>query len=381
MDIKKKRGPTVLLPVLLIFILFAGGCAAQSLTDTFGISVLEGGHDEAACVSSDRYAHHTLTEDQQRVYDEMLDAIMNMKESVRLSTSDRSDVRRCYNAICADYGEIFWVDHCAYREITLFGSPVALSFDVTYAYSPEEVAAYRAQMQPVIDEYLEQLGACGNDYEKTEVLYNKLINDVAYDMGASNNQNILSVFLEKKTVCQGYACAAQFLLQQAGIPCVIITGMAQGQPHAWNMVRLDGDYYYMDVTWGNADFLGEHGVAAGSINYGYLNITSDELLKNHQPQVDFPLEICDSTENNYYVKNKLLFDRWDEDVIGTGIARAYEEKKSSVSLKFASRELFQKVKAFFIDEQQITDYCKGISQIYYVQDPDLYILTIYFSGI
>ena len=179
MDIKKKRGSTVLLPVLLIFILFAGGCAAQSLTDTFGISVLEGGHDEAACVSSDRYAHHTLTEDQQRVYDEMLDAIMNMKESVRLSTSDRSDVRRCYNAICADYGEIFWVDHWAYREITLFGSPVALSFDVTYAYSPEEVAAYRAQMQPVIDEYLEQLGACGSDYEKTEVLYNKLINDVA----------------------------------------------------------------------------------------------------------------------------------------------------------------------------------------------------------
>lgn len=378
---KSTNGWKKIVCVLLIAaaLLFSAGCGKEQLADVFGFAVSGSGKETVICVSSDRYVHNTLSEKQQIVYDEMLHAIMNMKETISLSTTDKSDVKKCYDAICADYGEIFWVEACSYSVLTAFGIPRSVSFSVTYAYTPEEVADYRVQMQPAIDGYLKRLGECGSDYEKTEVLYRKLIREVAYDMEAENNQNILSVFLGKKTVCQGYACAVQYLLQQAGIPCVIITGTAQGQPHAWNMVLLDGDYYYLDVTWGNADFLGESGVAAGSINYGYLNITSDELLINHQPQVDFHLCTCDSTENNYYVKKRLFFDRWDPKAIGAKIARAYEKNKDSVSVKFADAELFAKAKDYFIDERHITDYCKGISQIYYVKDTDLNILTIYFK--
>lgn len=371
----RKLGRVLLLAAVLL--LFAG-CGKEKFSDVIDLAGVGSGKEPAVCVSADRYVHNTLTEKQQLVYDEMLEAIMNMEEKVRLSTTDKSDVKLCYDAICADYGEIFWVDKCSCREILLFGKTCALSLFVSYAYTPEEVADYRKQMQLVIAGYLERLSECESDYEKTEVLYRKLIRDVEYDMGAENNQNILSVFLGKKTVCQGYACATQYLLQQVGIPCVIVTGIAQGQPHAWNMAMLDGDYYYIDVTWGNTDFLGESPNAAGSINYGYLNITSDELLINHQPQVDFPLSTCDSTENNYYIKKKLYFDSWDPNAIGAKIARAFEKNKDSASVKFAEGEMLAQAKRYFIDEQHITDYCVGISQIYYVQDPDLNILTIYF---
>lgn len=364
--------------ILLSAVLLSVGCGKEELADVIDLAVSENERSEVVCVSSDRYVHNTLNEDQQIVYDEMLGAIMNMEESVRLSTTDESDVKRCYDAICADYGEIFWVDQCSYRQILLFGRACAVNFTVKYAYTPEEVENYKKQMQPVIDGYLERLEECESDYEKTEVLYRKLIREVDYDMSAENNQNILSVFLGKKTVCQGYACAMQYLLQQSGIPCVIVTGIAQGQPHAWNMAMLDGDYYYIDVTWGNTDFLGESGNAAGSINYGYLNITSEELLINHQPKVDFPLSICDSTENNYYVKKKLYFDSWDPNAIGAKIARAFEKDKDSISVKLADGEMLTRAKSYFIDEQHITDYCVGISQIYYVQDTELHILTIYF---
>lgn len=359
--------------------LLPAGCGKEALADIFdglGPGVLS---KEVTCVSSDRYAHNMLSENQQRVYDEMLDAIMNMEEHVRLSTTDGSDVETCYNAICADYGEIFWVDRCSYSNLLLFGRTCAVRFDITYAYTPDEVADYREQMQPVIDEYLKRLAKCESDYEKTEVLYRKLIREVDYDMSADNNQNILSVFLGKKTVCQGYACATQYLLQQSGIPCVIVTGTAKGQPHAWNMAQLDGDYYYLDVTWGNGDFINESDSIAADINYGYLNITSDELLINHQPEVGFPLATCDSRENNYYVKKKLYFENWDADAIGAKLARAFEKKKDSIAVKFADGELLAQAKEYFIDEQHITDYCKGISQIYYVTDTELNIFTIYYK--
>lgn len=363
--------------LLVAVLLFAGG-GRELLVGAFSAAGLGSSRTEVTCISSDRYAHNTLDEKQHRVYDEILDAIIQMKDHVRLSTTDKSDVMKCYNAVCADYGEIFWVDKCSYSEYLLFGKPCAVDFDVVYAYTQDEVADYQKRMKPVIDDYLGQLAACESDYEKTELLYRRLIQDVTYDTGAENNQNILSVFIGKETVCQGYACAVQYLLQQTGIESVIVTGTAQGQPHAWNMVLLDGDFYYFDVTWGNADFLAAAGNTVGGINYGYLNITSEELLTNHQPQVDFPLGICDSTENNYYVKEGLFFDHWDADAIGQKFMRAFEENESSVSVKFADSGLFAQAQDYFIEEQHITDYCEGVSRIYYVQDKELNILTIYF---
>lgn len=375
---KKWRKRWIILLVAVVM-LTVTGCGKTTWSVVFAPFTGEGVHSGHSCVSSDRYVHNTLSERQKLVYDEMLDAIINMKKTVRLSTTDREDVKLCYSAICADYGEIFWVDNCSYSELSLFGRPFAVSFSAEYSYTPEEVADYRSRMQPAVDEYLEALAQCESDYEKTEVLYSKLIREVAYDLEAENNQSILSVFLGKKTVCQGYACATQYLLQQAGIPCVIVTGTAQGQAHAWNMALLDGEYYYLDVTWGNADFLGGSGSAAGSINYGYLNITTAELLINHQPEVDFPLVECDSMEDNYYVQKDLFFDRWDADAVGSKLTAAFEEGQDSISIKFSSGVLMAQAKDYLIDGQHITEYCRGISQIYYVQDTDLGILTIFFD--
>lgn len=369
--------------VIVLIMLFLTGCGNQSVSDVLHTLQYEKMQNEVVCMSDDRYAHNTLSAQQQIVYDQMLDAILNMKEQVRLSTRNNEDVQLCYQAICADYGQIFWVDSCSCNELLLYGKPYAVDFVVNYAYTPEEVKDYQAKMQPQIDSYLECLAGCESDYEKTEALYRKLIREVAYDMEAENNQNILSVFLGQKTVCQGYACATQYLLQEAGIPCAIITGTAQGQPHAWNLAQLDGDYYFIDVTWGNMDYKSIPGDMAldlsDSIHYGYLNITSQEMNRSHKPLVDFPICECNHTENNYYVKNGLYFDHWDVSGLGAKIAHAYAGKTDRISVKFSNDVLLAQAKQYLIDEQHMKDYCEGITQIYYVQDPDLNILTIYLS--
>lgn len=337
--------------------------------------------EDVECVSADRYAHNTLDQTKQQVYDEMLYAIMNHKERVRLSTRDVTDVEDCYDAICADYGEIFWVEKCSYGTVMLYEQPYAVSFSAEYAYTPEETEQLKAQMQPVIDDYLEQLAECESDYEKTELLYRRLISEVDYDLKADNNQNILSVFLGKSTVCQGYASAAQYLLQQSGIQNAIVTGVAQGEPHAWNLVKLDGEYYYLDVTWGNTGYNAAHsrGEKAGAgVNYSYLNLTTDELFTSHEPNVSFPVAECTATENNYHRKNHLYFNEWNEAAIGEKLRNAYDKGVSDISLKFASEELMRQAQECFITEGHISDYCAGIDQIYYVPDTDLNILSFYY---
>ncbi len=51
-------------------------------------------------------------------------------------------------------------------------------------------------------------------------------------------------------VCEGYATAAKLMLNELGIPCDIQNGVCtDGGGHAWNLVKLKGQWYQMDVTW------------------------------------------------------------------------------------------------------------------------------------
>lgn len=53
--------------------------------------------------------------------------------------------------------------------------------------------------------------------------------------------------VERISVCQGYALAYKYLLNQSGIDCLMVTSKAMN--HAWNLIKLDGKYYQVDVTW------------------------------------------------------------------------------------------------------------------------------------
>lgn len=57
--------------------------------------------------------------------------------------------------------------------------------------------------------------------------------------------------MEGQAVCQGYAYAFKMLCDQAQIPCWIVTGYYK-EPHAWNYVLLNGNYYQVDITWDDA---------------------------------------------------------------------------------------------------------------------------------
>lgn len=363
---------------LLLCACLVTGCAGVELLDALGYYDTQ---ETIAVHSDDRYVYQTLSEQSRHTYDQMLTALMNMQDSVRLSTQDQEEVQNCYEAICADYGEIFWVESCSTRIVSLFGFPVTMYFDVNYTLTPQQVGQYQAQMMPKINEYLALLDDCGSDYEKTELLYKKLIDEVGYDLESENNQNILSVFLGGSTVCQGYACAVQYLLQRAGIQCAIVTGTARGEAHAWNLVRLDGDYYYLDATWGNASYraseeLGD--TAFDGVNFAYLNLTTEELFRTHEPRVTFELPVCESTTDSYFVKHGLYFDRWDVDAVGERLVRAYDDGERSLSLKFSDEAELEAACGYLIDERHFRDYCKDTDTICYLADTDLCILNVFF---
>ena len=84
-----------------------------------------------------------------------------------------------------------------------------------------------------------------------DMICEKVIYDPYYDTISANpyNQTIYSVFCTNSTVCAGYSQAMQLLCNAVGIDCGVVTS----EDHEWNIVRLNGAWYYVDCTWNDDD--------------------------------------------------------------------------------------------------------------------------------
>ncbi len=103
-------------------------------------------------------------------------------------------------------------------------------------------------------EALSNVSESMSDLEKVIILHDYLAVTCEYDYERLNNDTLPStsysaygVLVNRMAVCEGYALAYKYLLNQVGIDCYMVTSASMN--HAWNMVKLDGQYYQVDVTW------------------------------------------------------------------------------------------------------------------------------------
>lgn len=329
-------------------------------------------------LNPDNYAYLTLEDEGRQVYNEMLDAIIKHQESIEVSTLDIDLMEKAYKALSADYGGLYWVSGYVYTQYTRNGEPEGMEFAPKYTMNYEEREQIQKQIDASVEELLAGISITDTDYEKAKYVFEILVQNVDYDSNADNNQNIISAFLNRATVCQGYACATQYLMQLLGIQSVIVTGNANGESHAWNLVLLDGAYYYMDTTWGNSRYLDNDSQMEKYVNYNYLAITSEEIGRTHRLDNSFPLPECTSMENNYFVKENRYFSEWNPEAVGAVLAEAWGKGGGDVAVKFSSPELYGQTLDYFIAGQHIADYCENISSVNYLEDEALRVLTFHF---
>ncbi len=103
----------------------------------------------------------------------------------------------------------------------------------------------------VIKRVVDKIPADYSDAQKYAYLAMVLAKKCNYDKtyAVPTNGTAYGALINGCAICQGYASAYQLLCEAANLYCCMVEGEADGVGHMWNLVALNGETYYVDVTW------------------------------------------------------------------------------------------------------------------------------------
>ena len=289
------------------------------------------------------YGYNSLDEEAQKVYRQLAAGIENFQEEIPVDSTSQEQLEKVMRVLIADHPEYFWTDGTSsytYQELP-GGRAWNMEVRPEYQVGSQEAQTLKAQIEANADQWI-QGAPEGDAYEKIKYVYETLIDQVEYQENSPQNQNIRSVFLEGKTVCMGYSKAAQYLLNRMGIFCTLVTGTVTGEKpssHAWNLVRIGEQYYYMDVTWGNPGYLNPVEDDA-YISYSYLCCNEETLAPTHVPDDTIPLPSCQDDSYNYYKNKGRWYDSFDWNQIYQVIQEDLVQGAEMTELRFAGQESY-----------------------------------------
>lgn len=341
----------------------------------------EEGHQE--------YYFKQLTEEEQRVYRELLKGIRAREKEFYLTISDDDSIDRSYHAVLKDHPEIFWVHNREKIYKTTYSDSDYCVFTPGYTYTDSEIDEIQTAMEQSFQEVRALIPEDAGDYEKVRIVYTYVIDHTKYQTG-EDDQSIAGVFWKKSAVCAGYAGAVQYLLERLDIPCIYVDGSTKGstEGHAWDIVKIGQEYYYVDATNGDQpDFL--NGDAAQleehkTIIYDYLCPFPEEYEKTYTPSEELTVPACTAKDLDFYVLNQGYFEDYSWQDIYDYCKMRLDNGAAVVRFKFGSQEAFSEACRELLDDgvvQNVAQYymkLHGLGQVEYHYGVMDNFYTIYF---
>lgn len=242
------------------------------------------------------------------VYDTIADGVDRAEATIDLHHDTHrvtwNEVTTVFDLIQRDYPEYFWLVGESTGAIV---NGYAVSITPAYHMTGDDLAAARGALDAQVAALTADL-AGKSDYDKSILLHDRVAAAVSY-VSNGMDQTAYGALVGGRAVCAGYARAYQLLLNAVGIPAWYVTGYsvnpATGKPeaHGWDLVQLDGEWYYTDVTWDDQ---------VAYTFYAYLNVTEAVITADHViTAYNAYLPAATSTAHNYFYRNDLVFDTFD----------------------------------------------------------------------
>ncbi|MDD2414688.1 MAG: hypothetical protein PHI94_05900, partial [Eubacteriaceae bacterium] len=196
-----------------------------------------------------------LSDEEKSIYAILVQSTDNFESHIDLNGLNITvdGLTRIWQAFYQDNPQYFWFNSYSYEYDP--GSNIINSMDLSYTCDK----ATRDQKQSEIDKKVAaieaQIPEDADEYTVVKTVHDLIISETKYGYASADNQNIASVFIDGESVCVGYSKAMEYILKDMGLFCTVVDGQAKDRgAHEWNLVKMNDQYYYVDVTWDDPGF-------------------------------------------------------------------------------------------------------------------------------
>lgn len=201
-----------------------------------------------------------------------------------------------------------------------------------YLFDKGKIKEHKKAMEARVDK-LARGAQNMTEWEKEVYIHDFVCRNVCYDkLKKPYSHEIIGPLGHGVGVCEGIAKTVKILCDALGIWCVIAISDANPEKgvkyrHAWNIVKIGGQYYHLDATYDNT--LGR-AIAAqdAAIRYDYFNLEDKQIFRDHEPLL-YKAPVCPDGQHFYYKEKKRSFTKMEEVA-----SRAEQAAKKNIPLVF-----------------------------------------------
>lgn len=256
-----------------------------------------------------RYGYNQLSAAEQQLYRDILEAAKSVRLKVDIDESVTDEMWvKVFGMVYNQEPELFWLSAARMAKGRLW----------YWEVDTDIIASMQAEIDKKAGEIMGAVSGM-SDWDKLEyfhdyiVLHNNFVKD---DNG--DTTTIYSGFIGGNIQCSGYAKSMQYLCDLAGIESMVVVGSNENnESHAWNVIKVNGDWYNLDTTWDDP-ILTE--VDETNVRHRYFLVPDEWIHEKSHFNINkkytgtavtyFTPPACTKSDLNYFkVKNELYSDK------------------------------------------------------------------------
>ena len=385
-----KRILSVVMVAILIVVMFCG-CDINTVETEY--------KDKLESVVSLYPLYQRLSDKEKQIYINICTTLEAHSEKAIIlglyDTQEQADeaVKRAQNMlveISYEHPEYFWVDTktCMVNKIRIVNKYLT-SINLTYTIDKESAEDEKETFNKKVDEILSVANDKNNLFDKVLYIYDTILSITEYDWDMYENKDdplvgrsAYGCIVDGKTVCSGYSMAFNLFMKRLGVESGVEFDIYDfclendnDDIHVWNYCKLDGEYYYFDLTWDDTTLEGAEYDPYLDYSHIYFAVTKDELAKSNSKMLsDAPTPECNGTEYNYFRKKGLNIQNYSFELAKSLITGQQNQKYAAIrfdsdtELLKAENELMQQGKIWLIlpDKDDIKYVISGANLHMYI---------------
>ena len=295
-----------------------------------------------------RYAYKQLSSSEQALYKNILECAKNTERNVDIGDISNETWIKVFGCVYMQEPELFW--------LSSKNKPGKLYF---WEVDGDAISPLQKKIDSSVKEILSSANG-KSDFEKICIFHDWIVlnndfnkADISEDEESWSRYTIYGGFVDGEVQCEGYAKSMQYLCDLSGIESTVIVGTnSAGSSHAWNVIKLGGNWYNVDCTWDDP-ILSEP--VKNNLRHRYFGVPDEWIHEKSHFNVNkkvtgtqvkyFTPPACTSTDMNYFTQTGRLYSDVDaaEKAIKAEMKTAASNKTRVAEIRVTSKAVYDEI--------------------------------------